>query len=108
VSASTPVDAPVPFTLEVGGRTVTSNGEMILVDVTLPPDTYEARVTAARPTVIFFGFRAGQGSGPGGVEIGSLEPSHALFNTTPPCGVGLQSSTSASVRFRVVPSGNVC
>jgi hypothetical protein len=108
VSASTPVNAPVPFTLEVAGRTVSSNGEMVLVDVTLPPGTYEARVTAARSTVIFFGFRAGQGSGPGGVEVGSIEPSHALFNTTPPCGVGLQPSTAASVRFRVVASGPVC
>ncbi len=108
VSASTPVDDPVPFTLEVGGRTLSSNGELVRLEVALAPGAYEARVTAARSTVIFFGFRGGGVSGPGGVEIGSLEPSHALFNTTPPCGVGLQPSTSASVRFRVVPSGNVC
>jgi hypothetical protein len=102
------VNAPVPFTAQVFGRSVSSGGEMVRIEGEAPAGTYTVSVSAAGSTTIFFGFHPGMNTGPGGVEVGSWQPSAPVTITTPPCGFGVGPTASASVTFRVAASGNLC
>jgi hypothetical protein len=108
VTVSTPVNAPVPFTAQVFGRSVSSGGEMVRIEGEAPAGAYTVSVSAAGTTTIFFGFHPGMNTGPGGVEVGSWQPSAPVTITTPPCGFGVGPTASASVTFRVAASGSLC
>jgi len=108
VTVSTPVNAPVPFTAQFQGRSVSSGGEMVRLEATTPPGAYDVVVSAAATTTVFFGFHPGAGTGPGGVVLDSWQPSAPITITTPPCGFGVGPAASVTVRFQVATSGSLC